>query len=217
MINYSPYCLRNEMTRNLPQYISQSKQLLDVNCDQGTSWSNTQCYRKPEITQNCETMIPELNMGSYNYYSASIPRYICEKYQRFRHCVYNVVLNHCTPLERETFFSYLYDKVQEISWKCANESVFFDNYDRYHPIYNNQNGVFTNLAQPPYTYGTSRGILNPNINSNINPNIYPQPLSPTNRFNYDRGGYYDANMRYGSGYPTYPGKFKIDFSLNLFK
>ena len=164
------------MTRSSPQYISQAKQLLDVHCDQGTSWSNTQCYRKPEITQNCETMIAELNIGNYNYYSASIPRFVCEKYQRFRHCVHNIVVSACTPIEREVFFSYLYDKVQEIAWKCANDTMFFDNYDRYHPMLNGGRVYTNSLAQPPYTYG---GVIN-------NPN--------QNNFGYNRFNYYDRNF-----------------------
>ena len=201
MLNQSPYCLRSDLTRNVPQYIAQAKQLLDSHCDQGTSWSNSQCYRKPEITGNCETMIPELNIGNYNYYSASIPRHICEKYQRFRHCVYNVLLTQCTPLERETFFSYLYDKVQEVSWKCANDTLFFEQYERYHPLtsalYSNGGGVYTPglSAQPPYTYNSNPGIVN-GVNSGY-------PYQPAyNRFNvYDRNrAYYDSYgaTRYGS-------------------
>lgn len=197
MLNQSPYCLRSDLTRNVPQYIGQAKQLLDSHCDQGTSWSNTQCYRKPEITGNCETMLPELNIGNYNYYAASVPRPICEKYQRFRQCVYNVLLTQCTPIERETFFSYLYDKVQEVSWKCANDTMFFENYERYHPLtsalYSNGGSVYTGglSAQPPYTYN---GMVNNYAGA------YPPPAY--GRFNvYDRNrAYYDGygGTRYGS-------------------
>lgn len=208
MLNQSPYCLRSDLTRNVPQYISQAKQQLDTHCDQGTSWSNTQCYRKPEITGNCETMIPELNVGNYNYYSASVPRHICEKYQRFRHCVYNVVLTQCTPMERETFFSYLYDKVQEVSWKCANDTLFFENYERYHPLtsplYSNSVSGLSALgsAQPPYTYN---GVLNNGVLNNGYPGTNVYSPSGYNRFTvYDRNrAYYDAygGTRYaGSAY-----------------
>lgn len=139
------------------------------------------------------------------------------KYQRFRHCAYNVVLTQCTAIERETFFSYLYDKVQEISWKCANDTVFFDNYERYHPLssplYNGMGGGA--IPQPPYTYGSYNPSYaygnnqatygNNQATGYANTNLYPGGY---NRYNYyDRNRYPDTT--YGNRYDSYatgPGK-----------
>ena len=111
-------------------------------------------------------------------------------------------------MERETFFSYLYDKVQEVSWKCAHDTIFFDNYERYHPltspIYNGvvTNGIATNLAQPPYIYGSSNYGGQPSVGL-AGTNLYPS--SGYNRYN-GYNNYYDRNRydnTYGNRYGSY--------------
>lgn len=77
-MNFSPYCLRQEVARNIGQQITKVKSQLDLICDGPAVWSSTQCYRRPEITQNCEVMVRDIRIGSYNFYSASIPRNVCE-------------------------------------------------------------------------------------------------------------------------------------------
>lgn len=109
---------------------------------------------------------------------------------QFRTCVYNVVLNHCTPLERERFFSYLLDKVNEISYKCGNDTSYFDNYDTWHPM----NGILNNglmgtgLSSSGLVVGSgySSGSLPPYT---YNIGVYGNGLSP-----------YSSN-RYGNNYP----------------
>lgn len=104
--------------------------------------------------------------------------------------------------------------------------MFFDNYERYHPIsqplYNGMtNGMINNgmIAQPPYafnTYGGSYGGSNLG-NGYANTNYYPS-TGYGNRLNYyDRNRYgndYDRT-RYISDYDRnrYGGN-KISFFLN---
>lgn len=122
-------------------------------------------------------------------------------------------------------------EIQKISFKCANDTIFFDNYERYHPMTSPiYNGIIThyNIAQPPYIYGYQTNFGGVLSNSLAGTNFYPSSgFNQYDRFNpgyqgfgggynnYDRNRYIGDGSVYGNRYGSYGSGQIVDFNFDL--
>ncbi|XP_035219850.1 uncharacterized protein LOC118192943 isoform X2 [Stegodyphus dumicola] len=83
------------------------------NCDAFGGWWNYECFHLEEV-KKCEKIFALRDVTASHT--------SCREYDRFRHCVGDVVKKHCDPEDVLSMGNYLLDSAGDMIWTCPHQS-----------------------------------------------------------------------------------------------